>query len=296
MARRPYPDQPTSRLALWARRLALFSLATALLSVVIVHSGLLEVRPAMATFGAALVLAVVALLLAFAAFVVIWKEGLGGMGAALSAIGMAVVLLAYPSYLVYRTWDLPWIYDITTDPIDPPRYDTLAKARSRDANPTIYAGLAAAERQMEAYPDIEPIETDLNAQKSYEVVLSIVNKRRWRIVEARPPDQGRREGRIEAVARTALMGFRDDVILRVRTDTQGSRIDIRSSSRYGTFDFGANADRIRSLIDDLYAAIALQRPEEAPPVQPAKKSKQQQPKAPPAKAPPQKNGQPTAKR
>ena len=295
MARRPFPDQPTSKLAIWARRLALFSLAAALLSVVIVHSDLLEVRPALATFGAALVLAVVALLLAFAAFVVIWKEGLSGMGAALTAIGMASALLAYPSYLVYRAWDLPWIYDITTDPIDPPRYDTLAKARSRDANPTIYAGLSAAERQMEAYPDIEPIETDLNARQSYEVALTVVNRRRWRVVEARPPDQGRREGRIEAVARTALMGFRDDVIVRVRPEGQGSRIDIRSSSRYGTFDFGANADRIRHLIDDIYAAIAQQRPEEAPPVQPPKKSKQQQPKTPPKAAPP-KNGQPTAKR
>ena len=296
MARRLYPDQPTSRLALWARRLALFSLAAALLSVAIVHSGLLEVRPALATFGAALLLAVVALLLAFAAFVVIWKDGLGGMGAALSGIGMAAALLAYPTYLVYHTWDLPWIYDITTDPIDPPRYDTLAKARSRDANPTIYAGLSAAERQMEAYPDIEPITTDLNARQSYEVALAVVTKRRWRVVEARSPDPSRREGRIEAVARTALMGFRDDVIVRVRTEAQGSRIDIRSSSRYGTFDFGANADRIRNLIDDILAAMALQRPEEAPLVQPSKKSKQPQSKTPQPKAPQPKGGQPTAKR
>jgi hypothetical protein len=280
MARRPLVDEPTSRLALWARRLAIFSLAAAILSVVMVHSGLLEIRPALATFGAALVLAVVALLLAFAAFVVIWKDGLVGMGAALTAIGIVVGLLAYPTYLVASTYRLPWIYDITTDPIDPPRYDTLAKVRPRDANPVIYAGLAAAERQIEAYPDIEPIESGLNVRLAFAAALAVVTQRRWRIVEARPPDQGRREGRIEAVARTPLMGFRDDVIVRVRARPQGSRIDIRSSSRYGTFDFGANAERVRSLIDDIEGALALQRPEA--------------PEAPPK--PPPRRGQPSAKR
>jgi uncharacterized protein (DUF1499 family) len=281
MARRPFTDERTSKLAIWARRLAFFALAAVILSIVIVHSGMLEVRPALATFAAALALAVFALLLAFAAFVVIWKDGLLGMGAALTAIAVAAALLAYPTYLVARSYKLPWIYDITTDPIDPPRYDTLAKARPRNANPVIYAGLSAAEQQIEAYPDIEPIESARAAPVAYEAALAVVTKRRWRVVEARAPDRGRREGRIEAVARTPIMGFRDDVIIRVRTERQGSRIDIRSSSRYGTFDFGTNAQRVRRLIDDIDSALALMRPEEAPA---------------PVRKPQPKRGQPSAKR
>jgi uncharacterized protein (DUF1499 family) len=289
MARRLFPKQPTSKLATWSRRLAVFSLAAAAISVLVMKTGVLEeVRPALATFGAALALAVFALVLAFAAFVVIWRDGYSGMGAALSAIAMAVALLAYPGYLMISTRDLPWIYDITTDPIDAPAYVALAKARSRDANPVVYAGLSAAEQQMEAYPDIEPVEMDLSARRAFGVALDVVSKRRWSIVAARPPDQG--PGRIEAVARTPIMGFRDDVVLRVRAAGRGSRIDIRSSSRYGTFDFGANADRVRALIEDIYAAAALLRPEEEPPpVQPKKG------KTPPAKAP-AKGGQPSAKR
>jgi uncharacterized protein (DUF1499 family) len=288
MARRLLPDQPTSKLATWSRRLAVFSLAAAGISVLIVNSGLLEeVRPAFATFGAALVIASIAFLLAFAAFVVIWREGLSGMGAALSAIVMAVSLLAYPVYIAINALELPWIYDITTDPITPPEYVALAKARSRDANPTIYAGLSSAEQQMEAYPDIEPVESDVNARQAFQVALTVVSqRRRWRIVDARPPDQG--PGRIEAVARTAIMGFRDDVVLRIRAAGQGSRIDIRSSSRYGTFDFGANAARVSALINDIYAALALQRSEDAPPPVQPKKSKT------PPKGP--KGGQPSAKR
>ena len=289
MARRIIFHQGTSRLALWARRIALFSLAAAILSIIIVHSGLLEIRPALVTFGAAMALAILALLLAFAAFVSIWKDGLLGMGASLSAIGIAVLLLAYPAFIAVKARNLPWIYDITTDPIDPPRYDTLAKARPRDANPIVYAGLTAAELQLEAYPDIEPLDADIDTRSAYNAALTIINRRRWRVVEQRAPDQGRQEGRIEAVARTPIMGFRDDVIVRVRPFEGGARVDIRSSSRYGSFDFGANAARIRALIEDIEAEFANQAPDEPPPVArpkgPAKGAPKAQPKSPAKSAP-----------
>jgi uncharacterized protein (DUF1499 family) len=285
MARRIRFDQGTSRLALWARRIALFSLAAAILAIIIVHSGLLEIRPALVTFGAAMALAILALLLAFAGFVSIWKDGVIGMGASLSAIGIAILLLAYPTYIAVKARNLPWIYDISTDPIDPPRYDTLAKARPRDANPIVYPGLVVAELQLEAYPDIEPLDADIDTRSAYNAALAVINRRRWRVVEARAPDQGRPEGRIEAVARTAIMGFRDDVIVRVRPFEGGARVDIRSSSRYGSFDFGANAARIRGLVEDIEAEFANQAPDEPPPVARPKGPAKSAPKVPPKTAP-----------
>ena len=259
MARRYVHSEPTSRLAIWARRMAGFAFAASFLAVIIVRSGLLEIQPALATFGGALVIAVVALLLALAAFVVIWLEGLAGMGAALAAMLISLALLAYPAYLGLKAYRLPWIYDITTDPIDPPRYEALARVRPRDANPIAYAGLYAAEQQRTAYPDIGPLGVGATPQAAYDAAFAVVTKRKWRIVEARAPQAGRRDGRIEAVARTAIMGFRDDVVVRVRADGDGTRIDARSSSRYGTFDFGANASRIRSLLDDIEDAVAAQK-------------------------------------
>jgi uncharacterized protein (DUF1499 family) len=277
MLRRHIAEQPTSRLAIWARRTAVFSLIATILAIVIVRSGLLEFKPALATFGGALVFSIIALLLAFAAFVVIWREGLMGIGHSLTAIGIGLALLAYPSYLAVASYRLPWIYDITTDPIDPPRFEALARVRPRDANPAIYAGLSAAEQQRNAYPEIESLEQEATPQASYDATLAVVTKRKWNIVARRPPERGR-EGRIEAVARTAIMGLREDVVIRVRADGQGSRIDIRSSSRYGSFDFGSNATRVRTLIDDVDDAIGRQKPE---PAATAKKAK-----GPPAKAPP----------
>jgi hypothetical protein len=57
------------------------------------------------------------------------------------------------------------------------------------------------------------------------------------------------------------MGFRDDVVVRVREDPDGARIDARSSSRYGSFDFGTNASRIRRLLNDIEDMIRTQRNE-----------------------------------
>src|SRR6266481_3511516 len=272
MARRyTFADEPMSRLAIWARRMALFSLTAVIVSIIIVRSEWLDIGPAITTFVAALAPSVFALTLAIAALVVIWTDGLRGLGRTFAAMAIATALLAYPAYLAYRAYKLPWLYDITTDPIDPPRYEALARLRPRDANPIAYAGLYAAEQQRAAYPDVGPLGTNATAEAAYDAALAVVNKRRWRVVDARPPQAGRREGRIEAVARTAIMGFRDDVVIRVRAETDGVRIDARSSSRYGSFDFGTNAARLRGLMNDIEDAIRAQKPERPPAQQPAKK-------------------------
>src|SRR5262245_2817512 len=195
MVRRYVPDEPTSRLAIWARRMALFSLATAFLSIIIVRSGVLELKPALATFAGSLLFALFALLLALAAFAVIWKDGLGGMGYALAAMAIGAVLLGYPAYLGYKAYRLPWIYDVTTVTEDPPRYEALARIRPRDANPIAYPGEAVAELQAGAWPDLDTLETEANPLAAYNAALAVITKRRWTIVLRRPPEP-RRDGQI----------------------------------------------------------------------------------------------------
>jgi uncharacterized protein (DUF1499 family) len=251
MARRRIADQPTSRLAIWARRCAFFAVTATILSILIVRSGILEPIPALATFGGALVVAVFGIVLAFGAFIVVWKDGTDGVGHAFAAIGIGVALLAYPAYLGYEAYKLPMINDITTDPIDPPRFDVLARLRPRGT--VEYAGLYAAELQRKAYPDIEPLDVSAPPKAAYDVTMAVITRRKWRVVVDRPPQPGRRDGQIEAVARTPIMGFRDDVSIRIRPDDDGSRIDVRSASRYGRHDFGGNASRIRSLLEDIEA-------------------------------------------
>jgi uncharacterized protein (DUF1499 family) len=241
-------DEPPSRLAIWSRRLAVFSLVVAMLAVVIEQADLLEIVPVLVTFGAALVLAALAVLVAFAAFVALWQNGGPGLGQAVTAALIGVGLLAYPGYLGYQAYTLPPITDITTDPIDPPRFEMVA--RLRPPNSTTYPGLATAELQKEVWPDIEPLIVSVNPKTAYDSALSIIARRKWRVVDQRAPQPGR-EGHIEAIARTPIMGLRDDVVVRIRTTREGTRVDLRSASRYGLTDFGANANRVLALLDDI---------------------------------------------
>ena len=273
MARRPtFGDEPVSRLAAWSARLALFALAVAALSVIIVRSGLLEIEPSLATFAAALIFAGLAVLLSFMAFVAIWRQGLSGLGSAILGLFLGLLLLGYPGYLGYRASKLPAISDITTDPGNPPRFDVLARLRPRGSND--YPGAAVARAQRTAYPDIVPLQVNAPVKLTYDIALTLVNKRKWHVVDARPPAAGRREAVIEAVARTPIMGFRDDVVIRVSATGDGTRVDMRSASRYGRHDFGTNAARIRSLLEDLDDALSSApeprpEPEKKPP--PAKR-------------------------
>jgi uncharacterized protein (DUF1499 family) len=271
VARRRVAEEPVSKLAMWSRRLALFAVAVVLLVIVIVNLGFLEPVPAIATLAGSLFFALVAMVLAFGAFVVIWRQGLRGIGLAVASLGIGVVMLAYPAYLAVLFYRLPAVNDITTDPVDPPRFEAIARLRPRGANSVAYPGATYMKLQRATYPDIEPLIVSVPPAEAYEAALAVITKRKWRIVDVRPPLAGRREGRIEAVVRTPLMGFRDDLVVRVRAAEDGARVDMRSASRFGTHDFGANASRLRSLSNDIDDVAGAEKPKPKAPPKPAPK-------------------------
>ena len=276
MARRfsaPYQSEPVSSLASWARNLAVFSVVAVLVSILIVRFGFLEIKPALATFFGALACAGDSILHGFAAFDAIWQNGSRGMSRILLAFLIDAVILAYPAYLGLQYRRLPAIHDITTDPIDPPRFDALARLRTGEStNPAVYAGLYSAEQQRMAYPDIETLELDIPVQRAYELTVQLVTKRKWLVIDERAPQPPRRIGHIEAVARSPIMGFREDVSIRITPDRDGSRVDIRSSSRYFESDLGSNAARVSKLIDDISTAAdsanLAKKPQPAPKLPP----------------------------
>src|SRR4051795_10680618 len=274
MARRfsaPYQSEPVSSLASWARNLAVFSVVAVLVSIAIVRFDFLEMKPALATFFGALACAGLSILVGLAAFVAIWHNGSRGMSRILLAMLIDIAILAYPAYLGLQYRKLPHIHDITTDPIDPPRFEALARLRAgAGANTAFSAGLYSAELQRAAGPDIEPFDLDVPVQRAYEVTLQLVNRRKWLVIDERPPQLPRRIGRIEAVARTPIMGFREDVSIRITPDGEESRVDIRSSSRYFESDLGSNAARVSKLIEDINSAVDNAKPAQKKPQTPAK--------------------------
>ena len=70
----------------------------------------------------------------------------------------------------------------------------------------------------------------------------------WDIVARAPAD-----GRLEAIDTSRWFGLRDDIVVRIRAEGAGSRVDIRSKSRVGESDLGVNARRIRAFVERLKA-------------------------------------------
>ncbi|AWL97709.1 MULTISPECIES: DUF1499 domain-containing protein [Bradyrhizobium] len=278
MARRfsaPYQSEPVSSLASWARNLAVFAVVAVVVSIIIVRFDFLEPKPALATFFGGLAISGLSILFGLAGFAAIWQNGSRGMARILLALLIDGAILAYPAYLALQYRKLPAIYDITTDPIDPPRFDALARLRTGEGtNTAVYAGLYSAEQQRHFYPDIEPVELEISVDRAYAIALQLVNKRKWIVIDERAPQPPRRIGRIEAVARTPIMGFREDISIRFVPDGDDSRVDIRSASRNFDSDLGSNAARVKKFIDDLNTAA------DADALKPVKKTPVAPPKAP----------------
>src|ERR1700751_437724 len=211
MARRfsaPYQSEPVSSLATWARNLAVFSLVTVPVSILIVRFGFLEMKPALATFFGALGCAGFSILIGLAGFAAIWQNGTRGMSRILLAVLIDALVLAYPAYLAYQYRRLPPIHDITTDPIDPPRFEALARLRTGDgANTAVYAGLYSAEPQQKAYAEVEPVELEITPERAFEITLRLAAKRKWLVIDERPPQRPGPLRFVSAAAPNALMGF-----------------------------------------------------------------------------------------
>lgn len=135
----------------------------------------------------------------------------------------------------------PPIHDITTDLDDPPGFEAVLPLReaSKAANSATYNPADGAV-QKQAYADIAPMRTKLPPADAFARALDAARAMGWTMVA-----QDKATGRIEASDTTFWFGFTDDVVIRVAADGEGSRIDVRSLSRIGRSDVGANARRIR---------------------------------------------------
>lgn len=159
-------------------------------------------------------------------------------------ISIAAVSVPLRMYLAVRS--LPAIHDITTDTENPPQFVAVLALRKSALNPVEYGGPEIARQQKMAYPDIAPLILDAPPARIFEHALAFAVEQRWTIINA---DAG--SGLIEATDTTFWFGFKDDIVIRIAPLVNGSRTDIRSLSRVGKSDVGANAKRIRAFIKRL---------------------------------------------
>ena len=250
--RRLIIEEPVSRPAKWSPMLAWFALAVTVMAVLLIRFRQVDYQSGFVALGAGLAIAGVAVAMSLMGFVRIWQEGRRGLGSAIKGLFIATLVLAYPAWFALKAVTLPPINDVSTDTEDPPSFSrsrAALDARSGRVPPDV--GPEMREMQREAYVQIAPLTLDLAPAEAFTLVRKAAENLGWRVIEAVPPGGRVGSGRLEAVDRSFLLQLPDDITVRIRPRADGARVDIRSASRIGMHDLGANAQRIRDFLEEV---------------------------------------------
>ncbi len=246
-------------IARWAGRSALAAVLLVIITLALHRLFSFPTAIALNMFAVAFAGAGFAIVLAILALIRIWFKGRAGAWKAAGGLIFGALILLWPLAQLPTLRSLPSINDITTDWASPPRFTQLSRNRGDGANKPNYAGEAVARQQIAAYPDIRPLAVDRSVEEVYEVVLALIRGRRglgWKVAFEEPPTiRPAKPGLIEATERTLVLGFTDDIAIRVSGDDKSARVDIRSASRFGKHDLGANASRIRRFTRELQSRL-----------------------------------------
>ena len=253
----PYPR---TAFASWTRRIALFSASIILFALVLHRFGGMDTPLAAGLVATALAGAVLALLLGIGATAVIWRRGATGAWSTAAGIVVSLAIFAWPASVVPFYLRTAHLNDVTTDTEHPPEFAVLARDRARGANSVAYPGASYAAHQAQAFPQLQAMVVDRPAEDVFDAVGEAARRLHWRIVAEEPPERGRTSGHVEAEDRTLILGFVDDVVVRVEGEGGQTRIDVRSLSRYGRYDFGRNAQRVREFYTELHARLEASVP------------------------------------
>ena len=166
--------------------------------------------------------------------------------AALAGIAIGVVAAYVPWSFKQTAGSLPFIHDVSTDTENPPEFVAAAKLRKPGDHPVAYDGKEVADLQHAAYADLAPLMTPASKEKVFEATKAALASMGMKLADA---DMA--HGRIEANQTSLLYGFTDDMVVRIASAADGTKVDVRSKSRVGRSDLGQNAKRIRLFLQKL---------------------------------------------
>lgn len=195
------------------------------------------------------------------------------VAAAVLALAIPAVGLAYGQQVRSASEDIPPIHDVSTNSGHPPQYSArlMALRDAAGSNPVhppttplgsieAYqsprfadrASRTVADLGKEAYPELQTLVVRADQRMLFEVLVDEARKRGWQIHTSDPGG-----GFLEATAETFWFGFKDDVAVRVRRARSPGTllVDARSTSRVGLSDMGANAARLTNYLEAVGARL-----------------------------------------
>ena len=233
-----------------------FFLVTSMVAVVLLFAsplgykyGVAELMPSFASLLLALTLAVIVFVGGLIMTVVANRKGLiRDRQFLLVAVAISLIPMIAMAPPIAKVRSVPPIHDISTDGLNPPTFDVVIGLRAEAPNDLEYgseqdSAAALAKLQQAAYPQIVTLESDLSVPEAVAQAALVLAQQGLEVVNVDVDN-----GRVEAVATTFWFGFKDDLVVRIQPTHTGSKIDVRSVSRVGQSDLGANAARIAKFL------------------------------------------------
>ena len=199
--------------------------------------------------AAGAVLATLASFLGVIAYIVsLRKKLIAERPTLLIGVFLGVVVLAILGSQYSAASSVPPIHNISTDTENPPQFDKIVAIRSAaQANPLAYDTAALAPQQTAAYPWVKPLTLMAPVDEVLDRTEAVLRGMGMEIVSV-----NKTTGLVEATATTFWFGFKDDVAVRAQPAADGgTRVDVRSISRVGQSDLGANAARIGEILNGI---------------------------------------------
>lgn len=234
-------NQPqSSALIQWSFRLAILFLLVLPLSIIATRLNIIHFSMGLAASALACLGALLIMLLGITAWLLPKFRSQRRQSLNIILATLAPVLIAVNA--MTGAGDKPAIHDISTDIVNPPAFVEGLKQRGTGSNP-LQRDEQVNELQQQAYPLLAPIKTALSPLQAFEKAQSVATDLGWEIYGKNPET-----GLIEAVDTTLLYGFKDDIAIRIESRLGTTQVDLRSVSRVGVGDLGANAARIEAFI------------------------------------------------
>lgn len=238
----------TSKWAVWARRIGALALPLAVLPVLLHREHIITSDNFVAVETVALALAGLAVAAALIAFVRLWFTGDQGWGRATLAFVFGLLCLGPAAFFGWMAQTSPATPDISTDFTNPPPLVSFVEAR--------FTAPVERARVEAAFPNARSRNYPITPQQMYEAVSSLVDDEGWDVRAQRAPQTALDTGQFNAVV-TTLLGFRQEVAIRISGDADGTTIAMRSASLSGFPDFGENGQRIEAFLLALDNQVTL---------------------------------------
>jgi hypothetical protein len=255
---RRLPPEPVPIYAPLSRWLGWAAIGLGMLSILAIRFGGVPHRNGLMLLGIAILLAVLAIVAALIAFAAIWNRGSAGTSLAAKGLLLATMLLASPAYFAVAAIRLPVLNDVVTDIADPPSFSrSRAALDARGGYLPPEFDRERIQEQTEEYGDLRAVVLEQPAEEVMGLVQRAATNLGWLVVDTAQPTGRTGTGRVDAVARSMLYRFPDDITIRIRQGVGETRVDLRSASRIGRHDFGANARHIRDFTREIEALANL---------------------------------------